>query len=154
MLYACITFQVVARDAGDVPGLDRLALRYGRERAPCRPAPIDFFVSTVDPLEEPPLITVKTPPCPPSSPWTGPGVLLLAEEGLPQEGQGAADLRRGAPRHEGRLVDSDSQIGRWMDGDSDTQIKNGRGSTRSSRCASTRWRPKRRRSPTEEGWVM
>jgi cellulose synthase A len=40
--------------------LDRLALRYDREGAPSRLAPIDFFVSTVDPLKEPPLITANT----------------------------------------------------------------------------------------------
>ncbi|KAG2548577.1 hypothetical protein PVAP13_9KG193600 [Panicum virgatum] len=40
--------------------LDRLALRYDREGEACRLAPIDFFVSTVDPLKEPPLITANT----------------------------------------------------------------------------------------------
>uniref|UniRef100_A0A0E0BBH2 Cellulose synthase n=2 Tax=Oryza TaxID=4527 RepID=A0A0E0BBH2_9ORYZ len=40
--------------------LDRLALRYERDGEPCRLAPIDFFVSTVDPLKEPPIITANT----------------------------------------------------------------------------------------------
>ncbi|KAK3160490.1 hypothetical protein QOZ80_1BG0060150 [Eleusine coracana subsp. coracana] len=40
--------------------LDRLALRYDREGEPSLLAPIDVFVSTVDPLKEPPLITANT----------------------------------------------------------------------------------------------
>ncbi|ONM06037.1 cellulose synthase10 [Zea mays] len=40
--------------------LDRLALRYDREGEACRLSPIDFFVSTVDPLKEPPIITANT----------------------------------------------------------------------------------------------
>ncbi|KAJ1295263.1 hypothetical protein BS78_01G210200 [Paspalum vaginatum] len=40
--------------------LDRLALRYEREGEACRLSPIDFFVSTVDPLKEPPIITANT----------------------------------------------------------------------------------------------
>uniref|UniRef100_A0A7N0V2Z4 Cellulose synthase n=1 Tax=Kalanchoe fedtschenkoi TaxID=63787 RepID=A0A7N0V2Z4_KALFE len=40
--------------------LDRLALRYDREGEPTRLAPIDIFVSTVDPLKEPPLVTANT----------------------------------------------------------------------------------------------
>ncbi|XP_051178783.1 probable cellulose synthase A catalytic subunit 1 [UDP-forming] [Lolium perenne] len=40
--------------------LDRLALRYDREGEPSQLAPIDIFVSTVDPLKEPPLITANT----------------------------------------------------------------------------------------------
>ncbi|KAI3829320.1 hypothetical protein L1987_03440 [Smallanthus sonchifolius] len=40
--------------------LDRLALRYDREGEPSHLAPIDVFVSTVDPLKEPPLITANT----------------------------------------------------------------------------------------------
>uniref|UniRef100_A0A452YD33 Cellulose synthase n=1 Tax=Aegilops tauschii subsp. strangulata TaxID=200361 RepID=A0A452YD33_AEGTS len=40
--------------------LDRLALRYDREGEPSRLSPIDFFVSTVDPLKEPPIITANT----------------------------------------------------------------------------------------------
>ncbi|CAN6441878.1 unnamed protein product [Victoria cruziana] len=40
--------------------LDRLALRYDREGEPSQLAPIDVFVSTVDPLKEPPLITANT----------------------------------------------------------------------------------------------
>ncbi|KAL5223819.1 hypothetical protein ABZP36_010458 [Zizania latifolia] len=40
--------------------LDRLALRYERDGEPCRLSPIDFFVSTVDPLKEPPIITANT----------------------------------------------------------------------------------------------
>ena len=34
--------------------------RYEREGEPCKLAPVDFFVSTVDPLKEPPLITANT----------------------------------------------------------------------------------------------
>ncbi|KAL8166470.1 hypothetical protein V2J09_007969 [Rumex salicifolius] len=40
--------------------LDRLALRYDREGEPSQLAPIDVFVSTVDPMKEPPLITANT----------------------------------------------------------------------------------------------
>jgi hypothetical protein len=40
--------------------LDRLALRYDREGEPSRLSPVDFFVSTVDPLKEPPIITANT----------------------------------------------------------------------------------------------
>ncbi|KAL9675689.1 hypothetical protein QQ045_003894 [Rhodiola kirilowii] len=40
--------------------LDRLALRYDREGEPTQLAPIDIFVSTVDPLKEPPLVTANT----------------------------------------------------------------------------------------------
>ncbi|GMQ03148.1 hypothetical protein CsSME_00049065 [Camellia sinensis var. sinensis] len=40
--------------------LDRLALRYDREGEPSQLAPIDVFVSTVDPLKEPPLVTANT----------------------------------------------------------------------------------------------
>ncbi|GJU29195.1 cellulose synthase A catalytic subunit 1 [UDP-forming] [Tanacetum coccineum] len=40
--------------------LDRLALRFDREGEPSQLAPIDIFVSTVDPLKEPPLITANT----------------------------------------------------------------------------------------------
>ncbi|VAI42723.1 unnamed protein product [Triticum turgidum subsp. durum] len=40
--------------------LDRLALRYDREGEPSQLCPIDIFVSTVDPLKEPPLITANT----------------------------------------------------------------------------------------------
>ncbi|KAF1885283.1 hypothetical protein Lal_00029172 [Lupinus albus] len=40
--------------------LDRLALRYEREGEPAQLAAIDVFVSTVDPLKEPPLVTSNT----------------------------------------------------------------------------------------------
>ncbi|KAK1260032.1 putative cellulose synthase A catalytic subunit 1 [UDP-forming] [Acorus gramineus] len=40
--------------------LDRLALRYDREGELSQLAPVDVFVSTVDPLKEPPLITANT----------------------------------------------------------------------------------------------
>ncbi|KNA10581.1 hypothetical protein SOVF_143010 isoform B [Spinacia oleracea] len=40
--------------------LDRLSLRFEREGEPNRLAPVDFFVSTVDPLKEPPIITANT----------------------------------------------------------------------------------------------
>ncbi|XP_047327715.1 cellulose synthase A catalytic subunit 1 [UDP-forming]-like isoform X2 [Impatiens glandulifera] len=40
--------------------LDRLAIRYDREGEPSQLAPIDVFVSTVDPLKEPPLVTANT----------------------------------------------------------------------------------------------
>nr|GMD53569.1 cellulose synthase A catalytic subunit 2 [UDP-forming]-like [Ipomoea batatas] len=40
--------------------LDRLSLRYEREGRASELAPIDVFVSTVDPLKEPPLITANT----------------------------------------------------------------------------------------------
>ncbi|OIT21339.1 PREDICTED: cellulose synthase A catalytic subunit 2 [UDP-forming]-like [Nicotiana attenuata] len=40
--------------------LDRLSLRYEKEGKPSGLAPIDIFVSTVDPLKEPPLITANT----------------------------------------------------------------------------------------------
>ncbi|XP_030534995.1 cellulose synthase A catalytic subunit 2 [UDP-forming] isoform X2 [Rhodamnia argentea] len=40
--------------------LDRLSLRYEREGKPSELAPIDVFVSTVDPMKEPPLITANT----------------------------------------------------------------------------------------------
>ncbi|CAA6666378.1 unnamed protein product [Spirodela intermedia] len=40
--------------------LDRLALRYDRDGEPSQLAPIDVFVSTVDPLKEPPLVTANT----------------------------------------------------------------------------------------------
>ncbi|GJM84766.1 hypothetical protein PR202_ga00468 [Eleusine coracana subsp. coracana] len=42
-----------------VPG-PASALRYDREGEACRLSPIDFFVSTVDPLKEPPIITANT----------------------------------------------------------------------------------------------
>lgn len=34
--------------------------RYERDGEPCQLAPVDFFVSTVDPMKEPPLITANT----------------------------------------------------------------------------------------------
>lgn len=40
--------------------LDRLALRFEREGETNQLAPVDFFVSTVDPLKEPPIITANT----------------------------------------------------------------------------------------------
>ncbi|KAF5726235.1 cellulose synthase A catalytic subunit 1 [Tripterygium wilfordii] len=40
--------------------LDRLALRYDREGEPSQLSPVDIFVSTVDPLKEPPLVTANT----------------------------------------------------------------------------------------------
>ncbi|TKY72666.1 Cellulose synthase A catalytic subunit 4 of UDP-forming [Spatholobus suberectus] len=40
--------------------LDRLALRFDREGEPNQLAPVDVFVSTVDPLKEPPIITANT----------------------------------------------------------------------------------------------
>ncbi|KAL0538337.1 hypothetical protein IC582_027353 [Cucumis melo] len=40
--------------------LDRLSMRFEREGEPNRLSPIDFFVSTVDPLKEPPIITANT----------------------------------------------------------------------------------------------
>ncbi|CAN6452585.1 unnamed protein product [Victoria cruziana] len=40
--------------------LDRLSLRYEREGKPSELADIDIFVSTVDPMKEPPLITANT----------------------------------------------------------------------------------------------
>ncbi|KAM7252992.1 hypothetical protein ACFE04_025610 [Oxalis oulophora] len=40
--------------------LDRLSLRYEREGQPSRLAHVDIFVSTVDPLKEPPLVTANT----------------------------------------------------------------------------------------------
>ncbi|PKI33424.1 hypothetical protein CRG98_046187 [Punica granatum] len=40
--------------------LDRLSLRYEKEGKPCELADVDVFVSTVDPMKEPPLITANT----------------------------------------------------------------------------------------------
>ncbi|XP_042484749.1 cellulose synthase A catalytic subunit 8 [UDP-forming] [Macadamia integrifolia] len=40
--------------------LDKLSARYEREGEPSELAAVDFFVSTVDPLKEPPLITANT----------------------------------------------------------------------------------------------
>ncbi|PKA51109.1 putative cellulose synthase A catalytic subunit 3 [UDP-forming] [Apostasia shenzhenica] len=40
--------------------LDRLSLRYEKEGQPSQLAPIDIFVSTVDPMKEPPLVTANT----------------------------------------------------------------------------------------------
>uniref|UniRef100_A0A0D9WY72 Cellulose synthase n=1 Tax=Leersia perrieri TaxID=77586 RepID=A0A0D9WY72_9ORYZ len=40
--------------------LDRLTLRFDKEGQSSQLAPIDFFVSTVDPLKEPPLVTANT----------------------------------------------------------------------------------------------
>ncbi|MCO5549106.1 hypothetical protein L7F22_002572 [Adiantum nelumboides] len=40
--------------------LDRLALRYEKDGEPSSLAPIDIFVSTVDPMKEPPLVTANT----------------------------------------------------------------------------------------------
>ncbi|KAF7851847.1 hypothetical protein BT93_L2008 [Corymbia citriodora subsp. variegata] len=40
--------------------LDRLSLRYEKEDKPSKLADIDIFVSTVDPMKEPPLITANT----------------------------------------------------------------------------------------------
>ncbi|KMT10486.1 hypothetical protein BVRB_5g116100 [Beta vulgaris subsp. vulgaris] len=40
--------------------LDRLSLRYEKEGKPSELAPMDVFVSTVDPMKEPPLITANT----------------------------------------------------------------------------------------------
>ncbi|MED6122615.1 Cellulose synthase A catalytic subunit 2 [UDP-forming] [Stylosanthes scabra] len=40
--------------------LDRLSLRYEKEGKPCELACVDVFVSTVDPMKEPPLITANT----------------------------------------------------------------------------------------------
>ncbi|KAH7428945.1 hypothetical protein KP509_09G024100 [Ceratopteris richardii] len=40
--------------------LDRLSLRYEREGEPSQLATVDVFVSTVDPMKEPPLVTANT----------------------------------------------------------------------------------------------
>jgi cellulose synthase A len=40
--------------------LDRLAIRYDRDGEPSQLVPVDVFVSTVDPLKEPPLVTANT----------------------------------------------------------------------------------------------
>ncbi|KAL0383651.1 UNVERIFIED_CONTAM: Cellulose synthase A catalytic subunit [UDP-forming] [Sesamum calycinum] len=40
--------------------LDRLSLRFEREGEPNQLSAVDFFVSTVDPLKEPPIITANT----------------------------------------------------------------------------------------------
>ncbi|KAE8673310.1 hypothetical protein F3Y22_tig00111794pilonHSYRG00062 [Hibiscus syriacus] len=40
--------------------IDRLSARYEKEGEPSELAAVDFFVSTVDPLKEPPLITANT----------------------------------------------------------------------------------------------
>ncbi|XP_010541595.1 PREDICTED: cellulose synthase A catalytic subunit 1 [UDP-forming]-like [Tarenaya hassleriana] len=40
--------------------LDLLSLRYDREGFPSQLAPVDIFVSTVDPMKEPPLVTANT----------------------------------------------------------------------------------------------
>ncbi|XP_059286110.1 cellulose synthase A catalytic subunit 7 [UDP-forming] isoform X2 [Lycium ferocissimum] len=40
--------------------LDRLSLRYEREGEPNMLSPVDIFVSTVDPMKEPPLVTANT----------------------------------------------------------------------------------------------
>ncbi|KAL3623933.1 Cellulose synthase A catalytic subunit 7 [UDP-forming] [Castilleja foliolosa] len=40
--------------------LDRLSLRYEKEGEPNMLAPVDIFVSTVDPMKEPPLVTANT----------------------------------------------------------------------------------------------
>ncbi|XP_078174315.1 putative cellulose synthase A catalytic subunit 5 [UDP-forming] isoform X2 [Carex rostrata] len=40
--------------------LDRLNLRYDKEGQPSQLSPVDFFVSTVDPMKEPPLVTANT----------------------------------------------------------------------------------------------
>uniref|UniRef100_A0A803ME15 Cellulose synthase n=2 Tax=Chenopodium quinoa TaxID=63459 RepID=A0A803ME15_CHEQI len=40
--------------------IDQLSLRYEREGEPSQLAAVDFFVSTVDPLKEPPIITANT----------------------------------------------------------------------------------------------
>ncbi|XP_075520783.1 cellulose synthase A catalytic subunit 2 [UDP-forming]-like [Primulina tabacum] len=40
--------------------LDRLSLRYEKEGKPSELAPVDIYVSTVDPMKEPPLITANT----------------------------------------------------------------------------------------------
>nr|QBC40964.1 cellulose synthase 3 [Cunninghamia lanceolata]QBC40965.1 cellulose synthase 3 [Cunninghamia lanceolata] len=40
--------------------LDRLSLRYEKEGQPSGLSPVDIFVSTVDPLKEPPLVTANT----------------------------------------------------------------------------------------------
>jgi len=40
--------------------IDRLSLRFERPGEPCELAAVDFFVSTVDPLKEPPLVTANT----------------------------------------------------------------------------------------------
>ncbi|CAA2964140.1 Probable cellulose synthase A catalytic subunit 8 [UDP-forming] [Olea europaea subsp. europaea] len=40
--------------------LDRLSLRYDQEGEPSQLAAVDIFVSTVDPLKEPPLVTANT----------------------------------------------------------------------------------------------
>ncbi|XP_077251109.1 cellulose synthase family protein [Tasmannia lanceolata] len=40
--------------------IDRLSLRYEKEGEACELAAVDFFVSTVDPLKEPPLVTANT----------------------------------------------------------------------------------------------
>lgn len=40
--------------------LDRLSLRYERKNEPSQLAPVDLFVSTVDPAKEPPITTANT----------------------------------------------------------------------------------------------
>ncbi|KAF5459416.1 hypothetical protein F2P56_023365 [Juglans regia] len=40
--------------------LDRLSLRFEREGEPNRLAPVDVFVTTVDPVKEPPIVTANT----------------------------------------------------------------------------------------------
>lgn len=40
--------------------LDRLSLRYEKDGKPSELAPVDIFVSTVDPMKEPPIVTANT----------------------------------------------------------------------------------------------
>ncbi|KAI8016773.1 Cellulose synthase A catalytic subunit 7 [UDP-forming] [Camellia lanceoleosa] len=40
--------------------LDRLSLRFERDDEPNRLSPVDFFVSIINPLKEPPIITANT----------------------------------------------------------------------------------------------
>jgi cellulose synthase A len=88
--------------------LDRLALRYDREGEPSRLSPVDFFVSTVDPLKEPPIITANT-------------VLSILAVDYPVDRNGAsmlcfdtlsetAEFARRRPQH--RRRPQDQQVGR------------------------------------------
>lgn len=58
----CLRFSINSQNGFLLGGRPTLtgSLRFDKEGRPSQLAPIDFFVSTVDPLKEPPLVTANT----------------------------------------------------------------------------------------------
>lgn len=171
--------------------------RYEREGEPSLLSPVDLFVSTVDPLKEPPLVTANTvlsilavdyPVDKVSCYVSDDGASMLSFESLSETAEFARkwvpfckkfNIEPRAPEfYFSRKVDylkdkvqptfvqerramkvSTDKTPKWqMNQLRECVLDNflsidglSRESTRSSRCGSTRWCPKRRRCPTRGG---